>query len=93
MRLAAFVAVKQVLDMSDRVLLTDMDGGDRGIVVEILGGRGVLTRLRSLGIRKGVTVAKVSAHFGRGPVVVQVGGTQAALGFRISEKVVVEIEK
>ena len=71
--------------------LTDMTTGETGTVVEIAGGRGVTGRLQALGIRPGVTVTKVSAHFARGPVVVQIGGTQAAVGFRISHKIFVEV--
>ena len=71
--------------------LTDMTTGDTGTVVEITGGKEVTDRLRALGIRSGVTVTKVSAHFARGPVVVQIGGTQAAVGFGVSHKIVVEV--
>ena len=79
--------------MVERIPLTDMGTGEIGTVVEFFGGRGVYDRLRALGIRHGVKITKVSGAFTRGPVVLQVGGTQAALGFGISYKVIVEVER
>ena len=77
--------------MAEQITLADMTTGETGTVVEIAGGRGVTGRLQALGIRPGVMVTKVSAHFARGPVVVQIGGTQAAVGFGISHKIIVEV--
>ncbi len=79
--------------MVQRVPLTVMMAGKKGDVVEITGGREMCNRLRALGIKNGVKVAKVSGAFGRGPVVLQVGGAQTALGFRISSRVIVEVER
>jgi ferrous iron transport protein A len=79
--------------MVERIPLTDMKTGETGRVVDILAGGGALNRLRALGIRHGVKVTKVSAAFARGPVVLQVYGTQTALGFGISYKIIVEVER
>jgi len=79
--------------MAERILLNDMNSGETGIVGEILGGRGVHAKLRTLGIQPGVMLMKVSAHFAGGPVVVQVGGTQGALGFGVSTKVIMEVNR
>lgn len=79
--------------MVERIPLTDMESGEAGRIVEFFGGRGVHNRLRALGIRPGARVTKVSAAFMRGPVVLQVGGTQTALGFGISYKIIVEVER
>ncbi|MCK5178968.1 MAG: ferrous iron transport protein A [Candidatus Omnitrophica bacterium] len=79
--------------MADRILLTDMNFRENGIVVEISGGGGVQRRLKSIGIRPGAKVTKLTAAFGRGPVILKVGGTQIALGFGMSHKVVIEVER
>ena len=79
--------------MAERIALTDMKVQEVGYVVEILGGREVQNRLRVLGIRPGVKLTKVSAVSSRGPVVIQVGGTQISLGFGISYKIVVEVDR
>ena len=79
--------------MLEKVSLTDMDEKKTGTVVELLGGRGIQNRLRALGIRPGAKLTKISTTFMRGPVVVRVGNTQAALGFGMSHKVIVEVER
>lgn len=79
--------------MVEKIPLTNMDAGEAGRIVEILGGHGVLNRLSSMGIRRGVIVKRIGAAFGRGPVVIQTGGTQTALGHGMSYRVIVEVER
>ena len=70
--------------------LTRMKPGEKGRVIDIRGGHGMLRRLEALGIRPGVAITKVSAQLMRGPVVVRVGNTQAAIGFGMARHVLVE---
>ena len=77
----------------ERISLADMKAGDTGPVVEVLGGRGMHNRLYSLGIRPKSKVTKVSTALGRGPVILQIGRAQIALGFGMSYKVIVEVER
>lgn len=79
--------------MAERIPLTDMRNRETATVVEIFGGRGAHNRLRALGIRPGVSVTRISGIFAHGPVVLQVGGAQTALGFGISYKIVVEVAR
>jgi len=79
--------------MAKRIPLTDMRNGEIATVVEVLGGKGVQNRLRALGIRDGVNVTRINGAFAHGPVVLQVGGTQTALGFGISYKIIVEADR
>ena len=79
--------------MVQRMSLTDMKTRETGKVAEILGGMEVRNRLRALGVRPGVSLAKISAVYMRGPAVIQVGGTQISLGFGISYKIIVEVDR
>jgi ferrous iron transport protein A len=45
-----------------------------------------------LGIRPGVEITKISSQLMAGPVIVQVGNTQSALGFGMAMKVIVELK-
>jgi ferrous iron transport protein A len=67
-----------------------MNRGERGVVYKILGGHGVTRRLEALGVRPGVLITKVSSQFMRGPITIQLGNTQIALGFGIAKKVIVK---
>ncbi len=73
--------------------LTKMQAGESGTVVGLEGGTGFIQRLQNLGIRSGKKITKLSAHFWRGPVTVQVGGACVALGFGMAGRVMVEVER
>lgn len=93
--------------MSERRQITvrQMQPGQSGTVVQILGGHGhhrgrgrgghgygVVDRLHSLGIRPGKRITKVSSMFMRGPVTIQVDRTQVAIGFGMAGRIVVEVD-
>jgi len=67
-----------------------MNKGERGVVHKILGGLGVTRRLEALGVRPGTPITKVSSQLMKGPITIQLGNTQIALGFGIARKVIVK---
>lgn len=81
--------------MPDRkqMTLTQMRTGQSGIVVQIQGGHGMVNRLSALGIRPGKRITKVSGGLMRGPVTVQIDGTQVAIGFGMARRITAELEK
>ena len=80
--------------MSDGKLITlrQVRSGQSGRVVRIDGGRGLVSRLNSLGVRPGKRITKVSSMLMRGPVTIQVGSTQVAIGFGMASRIIVELE-
>lgn len=73
--------------------ITQMEQGEKGKVVEIQGGFGLLGKLDTMGIRVGVEITKVSSQVLRGPVTVQAGNTQVAIGYGMAGRVIVEVQK
>ena len=71
--------------------LSQMKMDQKGIIVQITGGRGFNSRLAAMGIRIGHEVTKVSSMLMAGPVVVRVGNTEIALGFGMAQKIIVEV--
>lgn len=71
--------------------LTQLEQRQKGKVIELIGGRGFLTKLDALGIRIGVEVIKLSSISQKGPVIIQVGDTQVALGYGMAKKIIVEL--
>ena len=69
--------------------LTELKPGDQGTVVAVKGGRGMQSRLRSLGLIEGQTLRKLSALAWGGPVVVEVKRTQVAIGRGMAAKILV----
>jgi ferrous iron transport protein A len=78
--------------MSNKKLITinEMRAGQSGMIVQLIGGRLLSARLESLGIRPGTRITKISSMLFKGPVTVRFNGTQAALGFGMATKVMVE---
>ncbi len=74
-----------------RVSLAQMQAGQTGKIVGINGGYGMARKLDALGIRVGKKITKISAQWMRGPVLLQQNNTQAALGFGMASKVLVEL--
>jgi ferrous iron transport protein A len=72
--------------------LVSMRPGQTGVVARICGGLGVTKRLDAMGIRPGVNLVKVAGQLFGGPVVVQVGNAQMAVGFGMAKKILVKIE-
>ena len=76
---------------SNRFSLAQMQAGQKARIVEINGGSTLVRKLDALGIRVGKEITKVSAQLMKGPVLLRRGHTQAALGFGMASKVLVEI--
>jgi len=77
---------------ANSVSLAAMQAGQKGKIVEINGGYGLARKLDALGIRVGKEITKISAQWMRGPVLLQQDNTQAALGFGMASKVMVELK-
>jgi len=77
----------------DKINLTKMRAGTRGIVVKVDGGRGLVKRLDALGIRSGTKITKVSSQLMRGPVTIALGNTRVAIGFGMARKIIIELEQ
>jgi ferrous iron transport protein A len=72
--------------------ITQMNPGEKGVIINIYGGIGLLKKLDALGIRVGVEITKVSAQLFRGPVTIQVGNTQVAIGYGMAKKIIVSLQ-
>lgn len=83
---------KKIADsMGNQVSLAQMRAGQRGNIVRISSGHGIAHKLEALGIREGKEIKKLSEQWMRGPVLLQHGNSQVALGFGMASKVLVEI--
>ena len=76
---------------ANRLSLVQMRPGQKGRIVEINGGYGMARKLEALGIRTGKEITKISEQLMRGPVLLQQDQTQAAMGFGMASRVLVEV--
>jgi len=72
----------------ERIPLSALASGEVGVVDQLAGGRGFVSRLATLGFTPGVEVNMVQ-NFGRGPLIVLVRDTRVALGRGEAMKVLV----
>ncbi|MFP4005671.1 MAG: ferrous iron transport protein A [Candidatus Hadarchaeia archaeon] len=68
--------------------MTDLQPGETGIVSRVKCGHGAERKLSSRGIKIGSRVRMVSAS--RGPVVLECGGSQTAIGRGMAKKIEVK---
>ena len=73
------------------VSLAEMAPGQTGMVVSLEGGHGMMRRLAAMGLHRGAAVTKTSTQPFRGPISVQVGNTEVAMGFGLARRVMVEV--
>jgi ferrous iron transport protein A len=72
----------------ERISLSALAPGEVGVVRQLAGGRGFVSRLATLGFTLGVEVNMVQ-NFGHGPLIVNIRDTRIALGRGEAAKVVV----
>ncbi len=72
-----------------RIVLSALAPGEVGVVRQLAGGRGFMSRLAALGFTPEAEVTMVQ-NFGHGPLIVLVRDTRVALGRGEAAKVLVE---
>ena len=72
--------------------LTELKAGESGIVVKILGGRGLIQRLEIMGVRLGKKITKTSAQFWHGPQTVKIDNSQVAIGYGMAKRIFIEVK-
>jgi len=73
--------------------LTQLQPGETGIVKEIQGGHGLISKLQSMGLRPGKKITKVSSHFWHGPQTLEIDNMQIAVGFGMAKRILIEVER
>ena len=68
--------------------LTSVNPGQEVTLIDILGGRGIRSRLYSMGLIPGVRLTVVGNS--GGPIMIAINDTRLALGFGMAQKIMVE---
>lgn len=74
--------------MRNIIPLTTVSKGREVILVDIQGGRGLRSKLYSMGLFPGVKLKVVGN--GGGPIMIAINDTRLALGFGMARKIMVE---
>ncbi|MFW6007602.1 MAG: FeoA family protein [Bacillota bacterium] len=73
-----------------KLTLIQLKQGEKGKVVKFNGGRNLINKLTSRGLRPGKKIKKISESFMGGPVTIEVDNARLALGRGMATKVIVE---
>ncbi len=71
------------------MVLSTIDQGKEVTLIDIRGGRGVRSKLYSMGLVPGVTL-KILNRSGLGPVMIAVKDSRLAIGRGMADKIIVE---
>ena len=71
--------------------LAQLEDGERGKISEISGGQGLTRKLDNMNLYIGKEIMKITRQSRKGPVIVQVGNSQLALGYGIACKIWIEV--
>ncbi len=69
--------------------LANIRTGDSAFIIQMNGGRSIVSRLTSLGLTPGVKI-DVFQNNGRGPLIISVRGSHVALGRGEAQKIMVQ---
>ncbi|MCD6154295.1 MAG: ferrous iron transport protein A [archaeon GB-1867-097] len=64
--------------------------GVRGIIVKIIGGRGLVRRLTEMGFTPGIEVTVLKSSF-QGPILAVIRGSRIVIGRGVAMKILVEV--
>jgi ferrous iron transport protein A len=68
--------------------LTDLSPGQEVTLIDIIGGRGIRSKLYSMGLIPGIKLTVLGNR--GGPIMIAVNDTRLALGFGMARKIMVE---
>jgi len=77
---------------NNKTALTELEDGQTGIIISVLGGKILTKRLADLGITSGTEVRVIRRTLFSGPVQVEVAGSRLVLGNGLASKILVEIK-
>ncbi len=72
--------------------LAELKEGEHAFFLSISSGRGIISRLTTLGFTPGAEL-EMRQNFGHGPLVVTIRGTHVALGREEAKKIIVRKEE
>ncbi len=79
------------MSLNFRVPLAMLREGDEGVVIDVVGGRGVVSKLLALGIVPGKRI-RVLGNRG-GAILISVNGSKFIVGRGLAMKVIVHVEQ
>ena len=81
------------IPIEKHITIPNMKVGQSGKITEIKGGKEMLNRLNSLGIRPDKRITKIGSMIMQGPITIGIDTAQVAIGFNMAARIMVEPEQ
>jgi DtxR family Mn-dependent transcriptional regulator len=78
--------------MEEKLFLTDLEPGQKGEIVSVMGGFMAVKRLADLGLTSGTKIKVIKKAPFSGPVKIEVRGSRLVLGRGLASKILVKIQ-
>lgn len=72
------------------VNLTQLGNGKSAKIIRLQGNTMFIAKLEAIGIHPGTIITKKSAALGKGPIILEKGTLQFAIGYGMAQKILVE---
>lgn len=79
--------------MEKELFLTDLELGQRGEIISIMGGLMAIKRLADLGLISGTKIEVVKKAPFSGPIKIEVRGSRLVLGRGLASKILVKVKQ
>lgn len=79
--------------MEKELFLTDLELGQRGEIISIMGGLMAIKRLADLGLISGTRVKVIKKAPFSGPIKIEVRGSRLVLGRGLASKILVKVKQ
>ncbi|HHX95279.1 MAG TPA: ferrous iron transport protein A [Clostridia bacterium] len=70
--------------------LTELENGKLAKVIDLQGGQQFYKKLEAMEIIPGTVILKKSATLMKGPIVIEIGNNQFAIGYGMAQRIIVE---
>lgn len=81
------------MESAGKIPLVNLGQGEKGKVIDLMGGHSFEKKLDALGIRIGKEVTKISDMVMNGPVTIKIDNTKVAIGNGMARKIIVNKEE
>lgn len=74
---------------SNNIDITQLNNGEKAKVIELFQNNNIARKLEAMGIIPGTIITKKSSILSKGPIIIEKGQTQLAIGYELAQNIIV----
>lgn len=76
-------------DNSNNINITQLNNGETAKVIKLYHNNKIVRKLEAMGIIPGTIITKKSSILSNGPIIIEKGQTQYAIGYEMAKKIII----